>query len=338
MEKRQLNGSQLHIKGSQPRGAHNVLVTSASRKAPLLRAMQEAARRVHPDARVIAGDLDPEAPARYVADGFWNMPRLSDAELPALINGCHERGIAVILPTRDAELLFWARHRATLSEAGISVIVSDTVAVERCLDKLAFAHFGAEAGLPVIQAETAPEAVGPGPYVVKERFGAGAQAIGLDLSLDAARSHAKMLDSPIYQPFVPGPEISIDGWVDRSGAVAGVLLRRRDRVIAGESQVTTTFRSETLEREAVRALEALGLRGPVMLQAILLNDDDMRIIECNSRFGGASTAAIAAGLDLLYWSLVEAFEQGPVPEFKRTAGEVRLVRLPVDLVFHDPDF
>ncbi|WP_256666832.1 ATP-grasp domain-containing protein [Pseudomonas sp. SJZ080] len=328
-----MNGSQVRMK----RGACNVLVTSASRKAPLVRAMQEAVRRINPDACVFAGDLDPEAPARYVADGFWQMPRITDAELPALIQGCHERGIAVVFPTRDGELLFWARHRAALSEAGISVIVSHPEAVERCLDKLAFADFGREGGLAVINAATTPEAVGAGPYVVKERYGAGSRAIGLDLSLDAARLHGKNLDAPIYQPFVPGPEISIDGWIDRGGSVVGVVLRRRDRVSAGESQITTTFRSEALEREAVRALETLDLRGPVVMQAIVVNDT-MRIIECNPRFGGASTTAIAVGLDVLYWSLAEAFDQGLPPVFKRIAGEVRQVRLPTDLVLHDPDF
>ncbi|GID07533.1 carbamoyl phosphate synthase-like protein [Pseudomonas sp. 008] len=331
-----MNDSQTHLKGRREGGAHNVLVTSASRKAPLVRAMQEAARRIHPDARVIAGDVDPEAPTRYIADGFWQMPRITDAELPALIKGCHEREIAVVLPTRDGELLFWARHSAAFSEAGISVVVSNPKAIERCLDKLAFADFGRKIGLPVINAAATPEAVGVGPYVVKERYGAGSRAIGLDLSLDAARHHATMLDTPIYQPFVPGPEISIDGWIDRNGAVVGVLLRRRDRVIAGESQITTTLRSEALEREAVRALETLDLHGPVVMQAIVINDS-MQIIECNPRFGGASTIAIAAGLDVLYWSLIEAFGQGPAPVFNRIAGEVRQVRLPADLVLHDPD-
>ncbi|WP_416738936.1 hypothetical protein ACM1ZW_16970 [Pseudomonas sp. NFX71] len=156
-----MNDSQTPLKGT----ARHVLVTSASRKAPLVRAMQEAVRRLHPGARVIAGDIDPEAPARYVADGFWQMPRMTDAELPALIKGCHEREIAVVFPTRDGELLFCARHSAVLAEAGISVIVSNPEAVERCLDKLAFADFGREVGLAVIDAATTPEAVGAGPYV-----------------------------------------------------------------------------------------------------------------------------------------------------------------------------
>lgn len=333
MEEWPVNDSQTPLKGT----ARHVLVTSASRKAPLVRAMQDAVRRIHPEARVIAGDLDPEAPARYVADAFWQMPPVTDAELPALIQGCRQRGITVVFPTRDGELAFWARHRATLCEAGISVVVSNPEAVERCLDKLAFARFGKQVGLPVIEAAMTPEVVGAGPYVVKERYGAGSRAIGLDLPIDAARHHAKNLKAPIYQAFVPGPEISIDGWLDREGSVVGVLLRRRDRVIAGESQITTTFRSEVLEREAVRALEALDLRGPVVMQAIVIGDT-MRIIECNPRFGGASTTAIAAGLDVLYWSLGEAFGLGLPPVFKRIAGEVRQIRLPADLVLHDPDF
>lgn len=317
--------------------ACNVLVTSASRKAPLVRAMQQALKRLDPDAQVIAGDLDPEAPARYVADGFWQMPRVSDVGLAALIRGCHERQIAVVFPTRDGELLFWARHRATLAEAGISVVVSDHEALERCLDKLVFSRFGKDAGLPVIDAAMTPEAIGAGPYVVKERYGAGARAIGIDLPREAARHHAENLDAPIYQAFVPGPEISIDGWLDHRGAVVGVVLRSRDRVVGGESQITTTFRSEALEREAVCALAALDLRGPVVMQAIVINDS-LRIIECNPRFGGASTIAIAAGLDVLYWSLIEAFGLSLPVVFQRISGEVRQVRLPADLVLHDPDF
>lgn len=105
-----MNDNQTPLKGT----ARHVLVTSASRKAPLVRAMQDAVRRIHPEARVIAGDLDPEAPARYVADGFWQMPPVTDAELPALIQGCRERGITVVFPTRDGELAF---GRATVQRS-----------------------------------------------------------------------------------------------------------------------------------------------------------------------------------------------------------------------------
>ena len=39
---------------------------------------------------------------------------------------------------------------------------------------------------------------------------------------------------------------------------------------------------------------------------IIDEDDNLHIIECNPRFGGASTLGIVAGVDSLFWSLLEA--------------------------------
>jgi carbamoyl-phosphate synthase large subunit len=114
-------------------------------------------------------------------------------------------------------------------------------------------------------------------------------------------------------------------------------LRRRDRVVSGESQVTTTFRDVVLEDQAVRVLAALKLYGPVVIQAIVV-DGGLQVIECNPRFGGASTASIAVGLDSLYWSLADALIDSAPPIFKRTSCDIRLVRMPVDKVIYGPDF
>ena len=48
-----------------------VLISSASRKVPLVHAVQKAARQMHPQASVMAGDLSADALAAYVADEFW---------------------------------------------------------------------------------------------------------------------------------------------------------------------------------------------------------------------------------------------------------------------------
>jgi len=318
------------------RAGRNVLVSSASHKAPLVRAVMDALGDLQPRAHVIAGDLDPDAPTRHVAGAFWRMPALDRDSLPTVIDECRRRGIGVILPTRDGELMFWARHAPDLARAGIAVAVSNERAVERCLDKLQFARFGRTNALPVIDAVATPDFTSAVSWVVKERFGAGAAGIGLDLSEVRARRHADTLQVPLYQPHIAGPEISVDGWLDRHGVCAGVVLRRRDRVVSGESRITTTFRDERLEQEAMHVLETLDLRGPVILQAILV-DGRMHIIECNARFGGASTAAIAVGLDTIRWSLLEAFGHAEPPRFNRAPRDIRQVRLPADLVLPEPD-
>jgi carbamoyl-phosphate synthase large subunit len=317
----------------------NILITSTSKKAPLVRAVQAAARKLHPHIQVIAGDLSETALTRYIADSFWKMPRSVDIEIDAIIAGCKERDIRTIIPTRDGELLFWANFQPLLAEQGINVIVSPISSVQTCLDKLAFAEFGVSNNLPFIPASTDINQTTWEFYVVKERYGAGSRKIGLNLGREFAARHGATLEYPIYQPYIAGQEISIDAWLDRNYQVKGLVLRSRDQVIDGESQVTTTFRDAQIEVIVKGVLQTLKLRGPVVLQAIIDADNNLHIIECNSRFGGASTLAIAAGLDMFYWSLLESYgvDVSEYP-FDRVSGEIRQIRVPSDIYLHDHHF
>ena len=110
-------------------------------------------------------------------------------------------------------------------------------------------------------------------------------------------------------------------------------------MLSGESQVTTTFSNPTIEVEVTRVIETLKLRGPVVLQAIQDSHGALHVIECNARFGGASTTGIAAGVDSLFWSILEA--RGLCVDdyrFIRNRGELCQVRLPADIYIYDPDF
>ena len=314
----------------------NVLITSGSRKVPMVRAAQDAARKLHPAIRVFAGDLDDQVLTRYFADGFWRMPRAVDSEVDVLLAGCHERGIQTIIPTRDGELLFWAQNQQRFFAQGINVIISPHDSVLTCIDKLAFAQFGLANDLPVIPTSQHPDEVGAGPYVVKERCGAGSRLIGLNLDRRAALEHGEKLESPIYQPFITGTEVSIDAWLDQSHLVKGMVLRTRDKVVDGESQVTTTFRDDAIESLAARILLALKLKGPVVMQGLIDPHKAFHVVECNARFGGASTISIAAGLDSLYWSMLETqgVDAAEYP-FDRALGEIRQVRIPCDIHLRD---
>lgn len=318
--------------------AKHVLVTSASRKVPLISALQAAVKRIDPEIKVIAGDTDRGALTAYVADEFWHMPPLDAITEPMLVDACLARGIGYILPTRDGELSFWANARDRLAGVGLHVIISAPESVSRCLDKLIFYEMGAAEGLPVIFTSRSVNEFSTDSFVVKERFGAGGRNNGVQLTREEAINHAKTLVSPIFQPFIHGPEISIDAYLTADQQVHGLVLRRRDKIVSGESQVTTTWRNTELQAQAEEILRRLRLNGPVVMQAILASDGSMQVIECNARFGGASTASIAVGLDLLYWSILERREPGlSLPKFARRAGEIRQVRVPHDIVIDDTD-
>jgi carbamoyl-phosphate synthase large subunit len=317
----------------------NLLITSAAAKVPVVRAAMDAATKLHPNIRVIAGDLNPDALTRHIAHEFWPMPATRDEHLSALLDGCTERSIRAILPTRDGELAFWAKHAETFAKAGLRVIVSPSDAIDQCLDKALFAEIGRRNGLPVIPTSASIEDIDAATFVVKERFGAGSRAIGIRLDHDAAVAHAETLDQPIFQPFIEGREISIDAWADAHGVVKGLVLRRRDEVVNGESRITTTFRDAALESKAQQWIEAYGVRGPVVMQVVLDASGAPYIIELNARFGGASTASIQAGLDSLYWSLLEASGSDvSLHPFMRSKTDIRQVRIPTDIHVHGSDF
>ena len=313
-----------------------VLISSLAAKVPLAEAVKNAAHRFRSGLRVMGGDLNPQALAFYYTDEQWITPLTNDENLPEIIAHCHAEGITRIIPTRDGELAFWARHRATLATAGIAVLVSESDAVQRCLDKLEFSTFGQQQDLPIIPASLNIDTLvnhQTAAFVVKERYGAGSLSLGLNLPYAAAVAHAQTLQEPIFQPFIQGREISVDGYVSRAGQVHGLVARTRDVIVRGESQVTTTFHDPALLARLTPIIAQLGLYGPFVLQALLTDDGGLHIIECNCRFGGASTLGIAAGVDSFFWFLQEAagadLQQFP---FQPAAGLLRQVRAAADVV------
>ncbi|WNO61808.1 ATP-grasp domain-containing protein [Rheinheimera sp. MMS21-TC3] len=286
----------------------NVLLTSAAAKVTLLTALRSAAKRIHNSAVIIGGDSSSPVVSQYFSDDFWLMPPLSEASTNDIISGLLQRKVSHILPSRDGELLFWAKYKKHLASEGVQVLVADEQSILRCLDKQLFADFLIEKGLPAIATysnlDTA--AHNSAKWVVKERFGAGSQSIGLALDTAAALQHATELKQAVFQPFVAGKELSIDAWLNKAGQLKAHIYRYRIKVQHGESQITQTVALPQYDDIIRDTLQALQLTGPVVLQAIIDNQQQLHIIECNSRFGGASTLGIKAGVDSLYWSLAES--------------------------------
>lgn len=310
-----------------------MLITSASKKVPLVQAVQQANVKLGNQGRIYGGDVNAQAIARHFVDAFWEMPRLSELQTDDLISYCREHNIRAIIPTRDGELGYFAERKRVLQDNGIAVMVSSADAVEICLDKLLFARRVRELGYPAIPAAESVEVVDGDLLVVKGRYGAGSRSIGLRLAPDAAAAHAHHVDSPIFQPFIEGREVSVDLYRDRKGVTKGVVVRGRDLVVDGESQVTSTLRHEEVEKICSELADALDLYGHIVFQVLLDPNGGAQIIECNSRFGGASTLSVAAGLDSFYWFLLEASgaELHDYP-FLRSRKEKKQVRFASDLV------
>lgn len=316
----------------------NVLITSLSHKVPLVQAVQASLQRMGQSGQVIGADANPNCIGRYFTNAFWAMPPLDMLRSAELLRFCHEHQVHAIIPTRDGELAFFAEQAPLLAEQNIHVMVSSPEAVAVCLDKLRFAERLTAFGFPVIPTASTMEAVKSNALVVKERYGAGSRQLSLNLTREQAQAQSATLTHPIFQPFIRGREWSVDLYVTRQGRVKGAIARRRLLVVHGESQVTVTQRYPALETLCGQMAQALDLYGHVLFQVLETDDpaQPFHVIECNPRFGGASTLSLAAGLESFTW-----FFQGCLGKnvddipFQRASGEKRLIRYATDRILDD---
>jgi carbamoyl-phosphate synthase large subunit len=314
----------------------NVLVTSASKKISLLKSVKKASYKISDQIKIFAGDTNSDSLCKYFSDQFYLMPKTIEINKSEILNWCKTNNVTAIVPTRDGELLFWANWKSELFENGIKVMVPDSESVEICLDKLIFSSECKRLNLPAIKSGLDIENLDSMSFVVKERYGAGSLSIAINVNKELALKHAKSLKNPLFQPYVEGVEISVDAYISQSGIVKGIITRFRRLVEKGESVITESFYNEALNKELLFVFEKLNLYGHVILQIILDSNNNINIIECNSRFGGASTLSIEAGLDSFYWFLQEAngvnIDQLP---FQLKKQKITQIRFPQDMIVYD---
>lgn len=314
----------------------NVLLSSAGNKDSLALEIRSALERLG-DGKLVVGDVSTPISSRYVGDDFWEMPITTEVNFEVLLDGLMRHNVGLVIPSRDGELQFWAKHRPQLEAHGVQVSVSSLEAIQTCLDKVAFYDFARACGLAAVPTFTELEDVHSERLVVKERFGSGSRQAFVDLSPSAAMQHKLGLSNPIFQPFVVGREVSADTWVSKDQSEVRTSLRFREVVHHGESIVTSTFQSAEVEDSVNRILGSLanhfGIKGAFTTQLILTPDGSPILLEINPRIGGASLSSKEIGHESILWTLIDEGLTGEeLPMFERAVFEVRILRTRANIV------
>ncbi len=268
----------------------NVLVTCGGKWVGAVLQLKRAMRQVEPLARgrIFVADRAKVTPAGCFADESFVVPPIASPDyIDRLVDLCGERGVRVVVPLMDIDLLRLAPHGDRFAAVGTTLACPSTELTEMCFDKLEFEAFALAAQIPlprrfeVDQIEAASF-----PLFAKPQRGFGSLGSGVCCSVGEAKRMLSRNPDTIFQEYIDAPEISVDAFISSSGDCTVCVGRIRDQVVGGEVARSHTVKLPKVRAVALHAIDALarrGLRGPLNLQ--VFHAEQPLVIEVNPRLG-----------------------------------------------------
>lgn len=278
---------------------HNILITSAGKRVALVRAFKETLSKYFPDAKVYTTDMRPDmAPAAYVSDRCFSVPRVTAPEYPELLKQiCLDNNIGIIVPTIDTELLLLASLKEEFRSLGISVIVSDEAFIRICRDKRNTGAFFEAKGIDIPRPVDVHSPVFP---MFAKPFD-GSLSADLHYIKSPEDLTPEILNNPklIFMEYIDKnvyKEYTIDMYFGRDNRLKSAVPRERIEIRAGEINKGLTHKGVLLDYIRRRLSHIDGCIGTICVQ-VFFNEStgDVKGIEINPRFGGGYPLSYAAG-------------------------------------------
>ena len=277
----------------------NILITSASRKVGLIKAFKVALKK-EGGGKVIAADTSPFSAALYFSDSFYLTPKDSDPLFIAkLLAFCKKHRIKLIVPTRDEELIIFAKNKEKFKKIGTEIMVSNFATVEICSDKLKFLNFCRDnnfASPRIYQLSNIKNEEIKFPVFLNDRFGKGSKKAFKVNNLDELKTFLKIIKNPIVVDYIDEKEYTTDLFADFQGNIISVVPRERINIFGGESFVGKTVKNKILIDSAIKIANKLKLIGHNTIQ-YFFDGKTVKFIEVNPRYGGGAALGFAAGAD-----------------------------------------
>ena len=276
----------------------NILILSCGTRNKLVEFFKESSEFDN----VIVTDCSQQAPALYVADKYYIVPRMTEDDyFSTILDICVKENIKFVLPLQEEELILTAKERAKYEEIGVIPIVSEYEKVLLCKDKYALNNYLNENGICAVPTMLAKDYLKKNKEIknvfVKPRMGAGSIdtfSVNTRKMLEALVEESK--EELILQPSIQGKEYGIDVYVDLlSGEVVTCFCKEKLRMRAGETEKSISLHHTEIEKLVVKAVRLLGLKGPIDVD-VMEENGIYYILEINPRFGGGYPHAYMCGV------------------------------------------
>lgn len=278
---------------------HNILITSVGKRVALTKYFKETLTCFYPEAKVFTTDMNPAmAPAGYVSDSCFKVPRVTDVSYPSLLlEICEKNDVGMVIATIDTELLLLTGLKASFQEKGINVMVSDRAFIEMCRDKRNTGAFFEQYGIRVPHTidkyhPTFPMFAKPydGSLSTNLHYIKKADELTQEILDDPKLLFMEYIDKSVYK------EYTVDMYYGRDHHVKCIVPRERIEIRAGEINKGRTVKNEMLAFLKDRLEYIDGCVGCICVQLFFHPEThDIVGIEINPRFGGGYPLSYMCG-------------------------------------------
>ncbi len=286
--------------------AFNILFTSVGRRVALIRHFQNTLKELGLNGKIVGVDVSHTAPAFHVVDKAYQICRIDDqAYIPTLVELCKKERITLLFPLIDTDLLILSESRQRFAAVGTTAVVSDPDIMQIACNKYKTHNFFVAHDVDTPKVFTI-EDIRPQeityPVFIKPQDGSASIGIFKVNNQTELLFFKDYVKKPILQEFLQGREITLDILFDFNGVVRCVVPRMRIEVRAGEVSKAVIIDNRHVMEEGWRVGSLLqGCRGCINVQCFLTDDNKVKFIEINPRFGGGVPLSISAGADFPKW-------------------------------------
>ena len=279
----------------------NILILSCGTRVKLVEYFKQAESGFE---NVIVTDCSEYAPALYIADKYYIVPKMTEANyMDEIVNICKLEKVGAVLPLQEEELLLMAEHKSMFESMNILLAASEYQTVALCKDKYKLYQVLNEVRIPTIKTQLVCDWLKNKQSVsremfVKPRMGAGsvgAMRVKTRAFLEALKGENP--DQLIVQPYIRGKEYGVDVYVDFiSGQITALFCKEKIRMRAGETEKSVSVKVPEIKELIIKVVHNLQLKGALDID-VLEENGKYYILEINPRFGGGYPHAYECGID-----------------------------------------
>lgn len=277
---------------------------SCGRRVQLLKFLKQSLGN---DCTIIGADNSPIAPALYVTDKQYVVPRVTElGYVDRILEICKENDVKAITTLIDPEIEILSKNRDLFLENGILPLCPERQTAAYCFDKYHFYEYLSKEGIRTVLTYDTMESFEEGlkkgeidfPVFIKPRTGSGSVGIHKVESMEKLRDYWEKNEYQyIIQEFMNCLDCDADVYIDclSHKPVAAFSKRKLETKIGGASK-TISFKDPKLFSFIEEICQVLEFNGPVDMD-FWCKDGEYYLSEVNPRFGGAYLHAYGAGVD-----------------------------------------